>query len=111
MSDEESKNGYGHLLIVPATIMTLVFTAGFWTQIAELKRIDAQYGERLTAINQDYTILARRVMELSDRTRQVDVNTERLTRIEESVQRLDEKGSRATILLQQRLSILEKRRK
>ncbi len=108
---EETEKGYGRLLIVPATIMTLVFTAGFWTQISELKRVDATYGERLAAINQDYTILARRVMELSDRTRQVDVNTERLTRLEETVQRLDEEGSRATILLQQRLSILEKRRK
>ncbi len=108
---ESTGPSWGAVLMVPAVITALALTAGFWAQIATLRQVDSRFDERMTAQAQRLNTLTARVMDLDDRQRQIAVNTDRLTKLEEHFQRLDEEGSRATILVEERLKQLERRLK
>lgn len=108
---EAPKPGWGAVLLVPAIVAALALTFGFWAQVAEERRIDADHNARIAGINQRLNSLIDRVITLDDRQRQIAVNTERLERIEAELVRLDDKGSRATLVLEERLRQLEQRTK
>ncbi len=106
---EDSRPSWGAILLVPATIAAIALTAGFWAQVYELRQVDTRFDERMTNMGQRLNVLTARLIELDDRQRQIAVNTDRLGKLENGFQRLDEEGSRATILLDQRLKQCEKR--